>query len=855
MLLRCFKSRRIITSKLGCKSRNFSIVSSIRNESNKAHNDELSGLFKNYMHELKEQNKQIKDTESDGFFKINDEIDAFDDLDETYNEEHYFMSKEEESYMLQKVFDKNNMKNVDNVEGFQLKKLDISERNSKSGEELKKDMFEKETEKLDTIKSDNIVVDGVGDIFAFLKENGENEKMKKEKEITRKQRLSEVGKQIGNKSSFLKKNELFSLDDLETIQPKQSTKNNTENSIKRKNIEKVNVASLLKKELSNESPRNLTTKELILSLNPNNYYFNDLFKNNSELYEPIFSNLIKAKLQKYSKKELIKVFENENLLKKSLKKDDYINSIISDIWKTKTDSTITKDRKSLILTKFQIRSEYLKLAQNDKFISDKIFRNMKKSRYAVAIKEVLGNPNFSDVIVIHSKELEEQLELNKFKNFGDFVFTTSVETKKLMISVVNTIKSANIMKEVKLNYAGNDDKIFLDFIAYLEQRNDCILDKTGSEKLVLKMEGTSSFDQTITDYIKHLIETMKVKKQNIEKTDILIVQVDNEILSEELMCKDGFMTMRPLLTRNSKIDTQPSKFGKAVLDTLQSESTFQTDTNYENFPYSLIYDKEQVTTQHSLIPGYLLQKNNEIKFESDTAYLASKLSNLIVKEPDSFKKVHGLNCNFIPFIDKEVLLSDSKAEKIDINQLSLPNIEFIFDLKPFNDWSQDLFDIDGDSLMIVANLSNESKYLQVPFKEYDFNYVKEKYLMLDKNEVLQNDEEVNLFESWKLKINFDQETVMLQTITNQDTFKIKMPILLADGETKDTITVKYKMTSQQLLTNNYFSNTYDNISIFQDVKILSSDGDSANKRNIAIDLESNDNIKNIVVLDRFNNSM
>ncbi|OBA28487.1 hypothetical protein HANVADRAFT_47167 [Hanseniaspora valbyensis NRRL Y-1626] len=301
MLRRCFYKQQLRYPS-SVYARNFVTTSLKYNSQKKENNQELHDLFQNYLKDLNTKKEIIDDTNNENIELDNEE--TFD-IDQSYDEEQFFLSKDEENFLLNdKKFDQDN---------------NIPE--------------EKLNDENNLVKTDfkEIEVEGVGNIFDFLKESGDRDKAERDALYLQKQRLAELAKKKGVKTKRFKRNELYSLNSLED----RGYKLNNDNTNIQKNVNSVintvKVVNLLEKELTNKE-HVLSEDEIISSLDPSTYEYNELFQQNKELYEPLMSKIISAKLSTFSKKALVNCFSNKGRVHKSLKKSEYINAVMSKIW-------------------------------------------------------------------------------------------------------------------------------------------------------------------------------------------------------------------------------------------------------------------------------------------------------------------------------------------------------------------------------------------------------------------------------------------------------------------------------------------------------------------------------------------
>lgn len=822
--------------------RPFSSSGLLLNTSNRGNTEDLKGLFDNYLKDLKEQKGTVKELNDDyndfdvshfnasaNFDKEPEIMDEsnFTEYGDSYEEDQFYLNQHDEELLL----NNQNSKTKENISADEVKDIKV--------------------EKVSKKNTDEIVVEGLGNIFEYLKETEELAKQKREEEFSQKQKLINLVRLQEKKGLSVKRNELYSLDFMDR-NDRSTPIDNSKTSFSKNKQDMANVAQILETELNSSKKYKINELEIILSLDPSKYQFNQLFQQNRELYDPFLRKLISNRLIQFSKKELLEAFGTRREVKKSLKKQDYINAVMSEIWHLKTNESQAKTDDSLIVTRFQIKTEFLKLVKEDTMINRKIFENAKKPRYALAIKEVLGNPAFSDVIVINSKNLLDHYELDKFKNYGDFLNTEVLDVEKTKLLVASTCKSMKVLNGLLLK---SNNEIFEDFITSLEKQDNCLLKRTNEGKLIFTCEKTDNFEQRLFDYIGMQVKNAEEIENKNALKKLTSLKTETTIPSEDLLCADGYSSERPLIFKNSKVDMKAFKLSNVILKHLDlSKSDKQEEAAEKETP--LIYDPKSIIIQHNLIAGSILEKESEIKFETNTPYLSSKLSDLVVNDIDSFKKYQNLNCNLAPFVDEEAIAAHSSGEIINVAGLNLPTIEFIFDLKDHENWSREFVELDSDSLMIVADLKKETSYLKTPFKEYDLKYLKEEYALLDKEKAVASLEELKrIFDSCNLKMLFKEEKVNLVGLPASIVFNIKFPVLLADGVSKDIISVKYKMKGYQLLTTNHFSNHYDEIAVFSDTKILTSRDIDTNKRYVSIELSAEDQENNTVVLDRFDKAM
>lgn len=822
MLRRCFYKKQLRYPS-SVYARNFVTTSLKYNSNKKESSQELHDLFQNYLKDLNTKKEIIDDTNNENIELDHEE--AFD-IDQSYDEEQFFLSKDEENFLLKdKKFDQDN---------------NIPE--------------EKLNDENNLVKTDfkDIEVEGVGNIFDFLKERGDRDKAERDAMYLQKQRLAELAKKKGVKTKRFKRNELYSLNSLEDRGYKLNNDNTNIQKNVNSDINTVKVANLLEKELTNKE-HVLSEEEIISSLDPSAYEYNELFQQNKKLYEPLMSKIISAKLSTFSKKALVNCFSKKGRVNKSLKKSEYIDAVMSKIWNMHTSELNKESSDSLVTTKFQIKTEYLKLAKSEPMIDSKVFKNLAKPRYAVAVKTVLANPEFSDVIVIHSKTLSNQPEITKFKNFETFVNSETVNVNEIKTLLVSSIRVTSSLKNtIQKN---DDDTIWDNFINYMKKQGNCILEIKSDNKVKLTFEGDGNFEKRIFAYIDSLVRDQEQLDDIISNDKITTLETPSGATSEVLLCDDGYLTERPKIMKNVSINPETTKISNAVLESLNIPKTKAEQPAIIN-ETSVYCDIESTITQHNLIPGRLLEKQNEIKFETSTPYLDSKMSHLIMNQIEGFKKFQSLNCNLVPFIDREIIISKDKGERIDVKTLTLPLIEFLFDIKDPDNWTREFVEIDIDSLMIVGDLGKNTSYLKIPFKEYDFKYLKEKYLIFDNAQTLPfTDTTKKILDSLNIRMMFQQEKIKIESEHKSTTLELTLPVLLADGVTKDFITVKYKFKNFQLLTSNHYSVTYDDIAVFNDTNIITASDTYPNKKYLSVELNDNDHVANVVVLDRFNITM
>lgn len=837
----CISTNKLICLKASSR-RPFGNSCLLLNSTNGRNNEDLKGLFDNYLNDLKKQKGSAKELNDEynevDISPLRDNVN-FDKETEITPEsnfaEHIDFYEEDQFYLNQ------------NDEDFLLQNQKFTTTKNRSTDEVKNI----KVENVDKQNPDEIVVQGLGNIFEFLKETEETAKQKREEEFLQKQKLINLVRRQEKKGLSVKRNELYSLDFMNR-NDRCRTIDNSHREFSKSKHDIANVAQILETELNTDKKNSINELDIILSLDPSNYQFNQLFQQNREIYDPFLRKLISSKLMKFSKNELLEAFGNRKEVKKSLKKQDYINAVMSNIWHLKTNPSQPTLDDSLIVTRFQIKTEFLKLVKEDAMINSKVFENAKKSRYAMAIKEVLGNPDFSDVIVIHSKNLLDHYELDKFKNYADFLNTEVIDVEKTKMLLANTCKSMKILNGL---LSKSKNEIFDDFFNRLEQQDNCLLKRTNENKIVFTSENTNNFEQRLFDYIGLQVKNAEEKQNMDALKNMSLIKTEKTVASEDLLCDDGYSSERPLILKHSKVDLNESTLSKVILKALDFfKTTSEEETDKKTSP--LLYDPKSIIIQHNLIAGSILEKETEVKFNTTTPYLSSKLSDLVINDIDSFKKYQNLNCNLAPFIEEEAIAAHSSGEKIGTDSLNLPNIEFIFDLKDHDDWSRESVELDSDSLMIVADLKKETSYLKTPFKEYDFKYLKEEYALLDKENALGSLEELkSAFAACNLKMLFKEEKVKLAGLPEIIEFKINFPVTLADGISTDMITVKYKMKGYQLLTTNHFSSHYDDIAVFSDTKILTSRNVDQNKRYVSIELSGEDENNNAVVLDRFEKAM